>query len=170
MIYELPWSDLFVPTMGLLEIITRGTLIYLTLFLIFRFIARRQSGSFGPADLLVIVLIADASQNALGKDYNSITEGIALVLTIVGWEYLIDWIAWKFPKSRNFLIVPPLNLIENGKVIQTNLDRELLTHGELLSQLRLKGIEDLHSIKLASLEGDGQLSVIQHGPNGKPEL
>jgi len=60
--------------------------MYLALFVILRFIARRQAGSFGPADLLVIVLIADAAQNGLGKDYTSVTEGIVLVLTIVGWE------------------------------------------------------------------------------------
>ena len=72
--------------------------MYLGLFVIMRFMARRQAGHFGPADLLVIVLIADAAQNGLGKEYSSVTEGLALVLTIVGWEYLLDWLAWP---SRN---------------------------------------------------------------------
>jgi uncharacterized membrane protein YcaP (DUF421 family) len=85
----------FVPAIGLAEIVVRDSLMYLGLFVILRFMARRQAGHFGPADLLVIVLIADAAQNGPGKEYSSVTEGLALVLTIVAWEYLLDWIAWR---------------------------------------------------------------------------
>ena len=74
--------------------------MYLALFAILRFIGRRQAGHFGPADLLVIVLIADAAQNGLGKDYQSVTEGIVLVATIVAWEYAFDWAAWRYPAPR----------------------------------------------------------------------
>ena len=80
------WNSVFVPAIGLAEIVVRGSLMYLGLFVILRVMARRQAGHFGPADLLVIVLIADAAQNGLGKDYGSVTEGLALVLTIVAWE------------------------------------------------------------------------------------
>ena len=90
------WHSVFVPSIGILEVMLRGTIMYLALFAILRFIGRRQAGHFGPADLLVIVLIADAAQNGLGKDYQSVTEGIVLVLTIVAWEYLLDWLAWRF--------------------------------------------------------------------------
>lgn len=84
------WNSVFVPAIGLAEIVVRGSLMYLGLFVIMRFMARRQAGHFGPADLLVIVLIADAAQNGLGKEYSSVTEGLALVVTIVAWEYLLD--------------------------------------------------------------------------------
>ena len=78
------WNSVFVPAIGLAEIVVRGSLMYLGLFVIMRFMARRQAGHFGPADLLVIVLIADAAQNGLGKEYGSVTEGLALVVfTIV---------------------------------------------------------------------------------------
>jgi uncharacterized membrane protein YcaP (DUF421 family) len=97
------WNSIFVPAIGLAEIFVRGSLMYLGLFIILRFMARRQAGHFGPADLLVIVLIADAAQNGLGKDYGSVTEGLALVLTIVGWEYFLDWLAWRFPATRPYL-------------------------------------------------------------------
>jgi hypothetical protein len=61
-------------SLGIAEIVVRGTLMYLGLFVILRFMARRQAGHFGPADLLVIVLIADAAQNGRGKKYQSVTE------------------------------------------------------------------------------------------------
>lgn len=160
-------SDLFAPSLGLMEVVVRGSIMYLALFAILRFIARRQTGGFGPADFLVIVLIADASQNALGKDYSSVTEGIALVLTIVAWEYLIDFLIWKYPSVRPYLTAPPLKLIEQGAFVSRNLEKEMILEDELRAQLRQKGIEDVASVKLACLEGDGQLGVIEFGPSAQ---
>jgi uncharacterized membrane protein YcaP (DUF421 family) len=160
-LFSIDWHSVFVPTLGLGEVVLRGTIMYLAMFVILRFIARRQTGNFGPADLLVIVLIADAAQNSLGKDYTSVTEGLTLVLTIVGWEYVIDWIAWRFPKARPWLSAPPLKVIENGKLVGKALEREMLSEEELMGQLREQQVEDIAEVKISYLEGDGRLSVIK---------
>ena len=154
------WSSVFVPAIGLAEIIVRGSLMYLGLFVIMRFMARRQAGHFGPADLLVIVLIADAAQNGLGKEYSSVTEGLTLVLTIVAWEYLLDWMAWRFPVTRPYLKPPSLTLIRDGRLIPKNLTKEMITEDELKAQLREQGVDNYEDIKLATREGDGRLSVL----------
>ena len=156
------WNAIFVPAIGLAEIIIRGSLMYLGLFAIMRFMARRQAGHFGPADLLVIVLIADAAQNGLGKDYGSVTEGLTLVLTIVAWEYLLDWLAWRFPATRPYLKPASLTLVRDGKLILQNLRKEMITEDELRSQLREQSIDRYEEVKLAILEGDGRLSVLKH--------
>lgn len=158
---SIDWSAVFVPTIGIAEIVLRGSIMYLGLFAVLRFMGRRQAGTFGPADLLVIVLIADAAQNGLGKEYSSVTEGLILVLTILGWEYLIDWLQYRYAVLRPILTAPPLTLIENGRVNQANLRRELLTEDELRSQLREKEVVEYDEVKLAKLEGDGRLSVIK---------
>lgn len=155
------WKGIFVPSMGLIEIVIRGSLMYLALFAILRFIARRQAGQFGPADLLVIVLIADAAQNGLGQDYTSVTEGVVLVLTIVAWEYLIDWLAWRVPRLRPILTAPSVKLVENGEVVRDAMRNEMLTEEELMSQLRQNGVESIDAVRLARLEGDGRLSVLK---------
>src|SRR5690554_4541393 len=85
------WQNVFVPAMPMLEVVLRGTLVYLALFTLLRLVPRREIGSIGAADLLMIVLIADAAQNALGADYRSVTEGVTLVATILFWSYVIDW-------------------------------------------------------------------------------
>jgi hypothetical protein len=77
--FSIDWSSVFQPSVGVLEVVVRGSIMYLSLFAILRFIARRQSGRIGTADLLVIVLIADAAQNALGKDYQSVRFGSRLI-------------------------------------------------------------------------------------------
>src|ERR1043165_2780119 len=97
---QVDWNSVFVPALGIAEIVVRGTLMYLGLFIVLRFMARRQAGRYGPADLLVIVLIADATQNGLGKEYQSVTEGLVLVITIVAWEYLLDWPAYRYSSLR----------------------------------------------------------------------
>ena len=63
----LDWHAVFVPSIGVANVMLRGTLMYLALFTILRFIGRRQAGHFGPADLLVIVLTADAAQNGSAR-------------------------------------------------------------------------------------------------------
>jgi uncharacterized membrane protein YcaP (DUF421 family) len=77
---------MFVIGIGIAEVVARGSIMYLCMLAILRFVGRRQA-DIGPADLLVIVMIADAPQNGLCKDYDSVTEGVTLVLTIVGWAF-----------------------------------------------------------------------------------
>ena len=158
---QIDWNGVFVPSLGIVEIMLRGTLMYLGLFLILRFMGRRQAGQFGPADLLVIVLIADAAQNGLGKEYQSVTEGLVLVTTIVAWEYLLDWLSFRFPKLRPFLTPPSLTLIKDGRIVDEAMRKELLSVDELASQLRQQQVGDIAEVKLAKLEGDGRLSVLK---------
>lgn len=76
-------------------------------------------------------MIADAAQNGLGKDYSSVTEGVTLVFTIVGWEYFLDWLSFRFPSVRPILKPSALKLIQNGRVDKKNLRKEMLTEEEL---------------------------------------
>jgi uncharacterized membrane protein YcaP (DUF421 family) len=87
------WSRLFAPTTPLLETLIRGSFIYLALFVLLRFVFRRESGAARISMLLLMVLLADAAQNAMADDYTSVTDGLLLVGTIMGWNYLLDWAA-----------------------------------------------------------------------------
>jgi uncharacterized membrane protein YcaP (DUF421 family) len=97
----------------------------------------------------------------MGKDYSSVSEGIVLVLTIVGWQYVLDWAAWRYPPLRSWLNAPSLKLIEDGRLIEQNMRKELLTREELASQLRQHGVESFSEVRAARLEGDGRLSVFK---------
>ena len=159
-LFKVNWHDVFVPQSSLLEIFIRGTLTYFALFLILRF-TRRGTGAIGINDLLVIVLIADAAQNAMAGDYKSVTEGVFLVLTIGVWDYSLDWVGHKVPAMQRLLRPSALTLVENGKMNRRNMRQELITVEELMSQLRQQGIEDLKEVKKCCLEGDGEISVIK---------
>ena len=87
------------------------------------------------ADVLLVVLVADASQNAMTGGYSSVAEGVILVSTLVGWNYLLDWLSFRVRAIERF-VEPP-------------------------AHLREAGIESLQEVKSACLESDGRLSVIR---------
>jgi uncharacterized membrane protein YcaP (DUF421 family) len=156
---DIDWSSLFVPSESVIEIVIRGTVIYLALFLTMRFLPRRTIGAMGPSDLLVVVLIADAVQNGMSGSYESITEGIVLAGVIFGWATFIDWLDFKFP-HWHIAQAGPLPLVSNGKILHKNMKRQQITEEELMSQLRQHGQDSPEAVTKAVLEGDGHFSVI----------
>jgi uncharacterized membrane protein YcaP (DUF421 family) len=160
-LFLIEWGELVIPTHSLAEIVLRGTVMYLSLFVILRFVMLRQSSTIGIADILVIVVIADAAQNGFAKEYKSITEGVVLVLTIVLWDICLNWLSYRFKIFERLLAPPPLPLIENGRMNRRNMRKELITEEELRSQLRQQGATEFQEIKLASLEANGEISVVK---------
>ncbi len=147
------------------ELVVRGSVMYWLLFAIFRFMLRRNVGSLGIADVLLLVLIADSAQNAMAGGYDTITEGALLIGTIAGWNYLLDWASYRFAAVRRFAEAPPLLLVSKGRILRHNLHKELVTLEELMSKLREKGLENVASVKAAYMEGDGQVTVIRYPPS-----
>jgi len=135
--------------------------MYLVLLAMLRVLVRRHIGTLSLTDLLVLVLIADAAQNAMASEYRSLPEGIILCATIVGWSYVLDWLSFRYKWVRRLLEPAPLPLIRDGKLQRRNLQQELITMDELNSQLREHGITDSKEVKVAYLEPDGQISVIK---------
>jgi uncharacterized membrane protein YcaP (DUF421 family) len=160
-IFAIDWEHIFVPSTPLLEIFLRGSVMYLGLFALLRLVLKRESGAIGITDLLVVVLLADAAQNGLADDYRSIPDGLLLVATIVFWSWALDWLGFRFPVFQRLVHPKPLLLIRDGRLLRRNLEKELITEGELMSQLRLQGVENLGEVSAAYMEGDGRISVIQ---------
>jgi uncharacterized membrane protein YcaP (DUF421 family) len=148
-------SSLFALNVSPWELIIRGSVMYWFLFLVFRFLLRRDVGSMGVADVLLVVLVADASQNAMTADYTTVSEGLVLVST---------WLSFHVRAIERFTEPPPLQLIRRGRILRKHLRAELVTVAELWSHLREAGIESLADVKSACLESDGKLSVIRFDP------
>lgn len=164
-ILHIDWKSVFVPTVSLLEIVLRGTLVYLFLFFVLR-VLRREAGALGISDLLVVVIIADAAQNAMSSEYKSVTEGAVLVGTIIAWDYSLDWLGYRFPALQRLLRPAPLPLVTDGRMLRRNMRKEMITTEELMSLLREEGVERLDEVKSCRLEGDGHVSVIKKDAGG----
>jgi len=151
----------FTPDVSLFETVIRGLVTYFSIFLLLRVVLRGKTSAVTVSDLLVLVLIADAAQNAMAAQYNSITNGIVLVATIVLASFAVDWLAFRFPSVQRFVHPERKPLVVDGRVIRTTLREELMTEEELMTQLRLYGADDLAEVKAAYLEGNGEVSVIR---------
>jgi uncharacterized membrane protein YcaP (DUF421 family) len=122
-LFAVDWQHFFVPSVTLAEIFLRGSLIYLGIFALMRFVLKREAGTISLPDLLMTVLIADAAQNAMAAEYHSITEGFLLIITIVFWKYTLDWLAQRFPRIARRLRPPPRRDPQWGLSKATRLSR-----------------------------------------------
>lgn len=145
-----------------MELVIRGSAVYWFLFLVFRFVIRRDIGSLGIADVLLLVILADAAQNAMAGEYKSITEGFILLGTIIGWNILLDWLSFHFRAVGRFTTPRALLLVRHGRFMPSNLRRERLTPDEVMTKLREQGVAHLREVRHAYLESDGQISVIRY--------
>jgi uncharacterized membrane protein YcaP (DUF421 family) len=155
-------SDLFRFGVSPWELVLRGSLIYWFLFLLFRFVLRRDAGAVGLADILLIVLIADAAQNGMAGEYKTVPEAIVLVGTIACWNYWIDWMSFRYSWFARFAEPRAVALVRHGRILRANLRREMLTQDELESHFRQNGVDDPKDVKHAMLEPDGHISVIRY--------
>jgi uncharacterized membrane protein YcaP (DUF421 family) len=160
-LFIVDWKGIFSLDVPVAEIFVRGSLLYLILFLLLRFVLKREAGKLGLADVLLIVLVADASQNGMTGDYRSLTDGIVLVTTLVFWNYALDWLGYRFPFIGRLVHPPPLLLVKNGRLLRRNMRQELITEEELRGLLREQGVSELAEVAEARMEGDGAISVIQ---------
>ena len=164
--YAIDLHQMFVPTGSLLELVVRGSLMYLLILAGFR-VFRRDAGSLSVSDLLVVVLIADAAQNGMAGEYKSLTEGVVIVATIFAWNYVLDWLAYRSRFVYWLLHPPSLLLIRNGQIQFRNLRSQLITKDDLLEQLREQGVDSVTRVKKCFLESDGRMSVIRED-DGEP--
>lgn len=154
-------TDLFAREFPIWHMIVRGSVVYWFLFLVFRFVLRRDVGSMGVADLLFVVLVADAASNAMQGEYRSINDGLVLLSTLIGWNFALDWLSFRSPAIARFLEPLPEVLVRHGRVNRKALKREMITMEELEAKLREEGVERIEEVRAARLESDGRLSVLK---------
>jgi uncharacterized membrane protein YcaP (DUF421 family) len=111
--FDLDWHSMFALKGSFLDPVVRGSIMYLGMFILLR-VFRRQSGSVGIADLLFIVVIADAAQNGMAGDTKSVTEAGILIGTIIFWDYAIDWLGFRSPILGRILEPDAVILIKDG--------------------------------------------------------
>lgn len=147
-----------------LEILIRGTVIYLALYALLRVVLKRETGITSMTDLLAVVLIADAAQNGMAGNYTSITDGVLLVIVIIGWSFVLNWMAHRWSWAARIIRPRPLMVIRDGELLPDNMRKELITEEQLHEQARKQGIEDLVDVREGWMESDGQFSFITNQP------
>ncbi len=125
-------------------------------------------GQLGIAQLVALLLISNAVQNAMNGGDNSITGGLVLAVVLILLSYVVEVLTYRSKRIENVIQGRPTLLVHHGKVLAHHLKRELLSERELHSVLRRQGIHHLDEIEEAVLESDGYLSVIRKPENRTP--
>jgi uncharacterized membrane protein YcaP (DUF421 family) len=160
LLFDVDWKQLFTPDISILEAVLRGTVIYIAIFFLVRFLPNRQIGGVGMNDLLLIVLVASAATNSLAGDHKSLTSGIMVISTVILWSYVFNWLGFKFPSIQRLFQPAAKVVIKDGRMQEDVMQKELITEDELMGKLRRQGTDDVSKVREAYIESDGQISVI----------
>lgn len=134
--------------------------MYYFLFLIlFRIMGKREVGELGVNDLLVSVLFAQFATLAIEKYTDPLIVTLVPTAIIVGMQVLISFLSLKNTKFRELIDSKPSLIIKAGKVNFKEMERQRYGIGDLLTQIRDKGIKSLDEIEYAILENNGKLST-----------
>ena len=127
---DFDWHKLFVPDQPILDCVIRG---YLMLFLIFRFLLRRRAGGLGTADVLVVVLIADASAKCDGQRIQIRHGGCC---PRVDHRVLDNSHRRPCSPAKADTSAPTSAIDQTWHILSANLRQEMITPGELFSLRR----------------------------------
>src|SRR5215207_8905346 len=136
-----------------MDSVIRGLLVYFILLLVFRLAGKQTLSQTTTFDMVLLLIISETVQQALIDTDNSLTNGVILVLTLVGASVLLSLLKQHSPTIERLVDGTPLILLEDGKAIQERLDKERIDEEDILEAARkLRGLERLEQIKYAVLE------------------
>jgi len=144
-----------------MESIVKAIVVYLVLLLLFRLSGKRTLAEVSPFDLVLLLIISEATQQALIDSDNSMTHAFLLVMTLVAMNVLMSEIKVRWKSAEHVLDSTPLLVVENGKPIEEHMRKERVDVEDVLDTAREKhGIHSLEQIRYAVLERNGRISII----------
>jgi uncharacterized membrane protein YcaP (DUF421 family) len=146
------------------ELVFRAVVVYLFLLLLLRLTGKRQIGQLAPFELVLLLVLSNAVQNAMNAGDNSLVGGLISAVTLIGLNSLIGYVTYRSQKLEAFIEGRPQVLIHNGKLYPAVMNSARLTHHELSSALRQAGCAAIEDVRYAVLENNGSISVVPRRP------
>ncbi|TYQ16069.1 UNVERIFIED_CONTAM: uncharacterized membrane protein YcaP (DUF421 family) [Acetivibrio alkalicellulosi] len=138
----------------------RTLILYLLVITVMRIMGKRQIGELQPFELVVAIMISELAAVPMQNTGIPLMNGIIPILTLLIAQITFSFIGLKSTKARAIICGRPSVLIENGKLKEPELRKEMFTINDLLEQLRIKNIPNIADVEFAILETNGQLSII----------
>jgi uncharacterized membrane protein YcaP (DUF421 family) len=147
-------------SVNLLEIVARAAIVYVAVLVGLRLGGKREIGQMTVFDLVVILLIANAVQNAMTGPDVSVTGGLVAAAVLLTLNYALGAARERVPFLRKAVEGDPTLLVSGGKFIERNLRHEGIDEDLVMMAMREHGVAELKDVKLAVLETDGSVSVV----------
>jgi len=158
------WKDMFVLALPVAEKILRPMIVYVFLIVGLRLAGKRELAQLNPFDLVVLLTLSNTVQNAIIGDDNSVTGGLIGATALLAVNYLVVRFLYDHQKLDQLVEGKADVLIENGKIYEDRLKRELITMEELSAAARKQGFESLADVQGCVLEPGGTLCFIAKKP------
>ncbi len=144
-----------------MESVLRGAAIYVVMLVIVRLSGRRTLAQMTPFDLVLLLIIAETTQQALLGDDFSLVNALVLMVTLftldIGLSYVKGW----SPRFARMVEGGPTLLVANGVIDDHAMKRARVDRADIMSAARMnQGLERLDQIRFAVLEADGNLSIV----------
>jgi uncharacterized membrane protein YcaP (DUF421 family) len=149
------------------DIVLRTAVIYLIILIGLRLAGKREIGQMTVFDLVVLLLIANAVQNAMVGPDTSLVGGILAAVVLLVLNAVVARLRLRWPRLRRIVEGSPTLLVLHGEVMADHLRREGLDQETLKAALREHGVADLSDVEMAVLEIDGSISVVPAGGTTK---
>jgi len=158
------WKDMFVLGLPILEKILRPIIVYVFLIVGLRLSGKRELAQLNPFDLVVLLTLSNTVQNAIIGDDTSVTGGIISATSLLAVNYLVVRFLYDHRKLDQLVEGSADILIEDGKVHEHKLKKELITKQELAAAARKQGFDTLSEVHQCILEPGGTLTFIAKKP------
>lgn len=144
-----------------MDSIVRGLTVYIILLIVFRIAGKRTLSDVTTFDFVLLLIIAEVTQQALLGDDNSLTNFALLVVTLLGLDILLSLLKQRWPRLDRMLEGEPLIIVENGEPLEERLNKVRVDIEDVLTAAReLHGLERMEQIKYAVLERNGRITIV----------
>jgi len=143
-----------------MDLAIRAAVIFLFILIVTRLMGKRELASLEPFDLILLVVLGDLVQQGVTQDDYSVTGAMIVISVMVLMTVATSYLTFRSRGIRRVIEGEPVVLVENGRPIEQNLQRERITVGELEEKARLEQVDSLDNVRLAVLETSGNISII----------
>jgi uncharacterized membrane protein YcaP (DUF421 family) len=143
-----------------LDIVIRSAAVYLFMVIALRIFGKKELSQLNTADVILILLISNAVQNAMVGNNTTLLGGIAAASILFTINFILKKLMYRYKKFSEFMLEKPEILIHNGNLDFKILSKLNITSDELKEAMREHGVEYYKDVKLAMLEIDGNISII----------
>jgi uncharacterized membrane protein YcaP (DUF421 family) len=148
-----------------LEKLLRPVIVYMVLVLLLRLFGKRELAQLNPFDLVVLLSLSNTVQNAIIGDDNSVTGGVIGAFSLLGINWIVVRLLFRSPRLTRVLEGRAASLIRDGQIDRKALERESLTHEELIEVIHRQGFEHVHEVRRCDLEPNGTFYVEAFDPS-----
>src|SRR3954465_11982178 len=143
-----------------MDLVFRALVLFSAVYVLLGVVGRRELAEMEPVDFILLIVLGDAIQQGLTQDDYSVTGALTTIFTIGAIQVVLGFLSFRSKRVRKLLEGEPVVLIENGRVIEKNLNHARIAPDELAEEARLSQVTSLKDVAWAVLETSGKISII----------